>query len=119
MDLDSAVLAHSRWKDKIKESIRTGAKLDADLIARDDQCDLGKWLRAASPADGVLPEFQAVMEKHTHFHKVAAETARQVARLPKEEAEKLLVGATKYGLASAGCIGAIVALRNALQKQVK
>lgn len=117
MDLDAAIIAHTRWKDKIKESIYTGTKLDAVLLAKDDQCDLGKWLQAAPAAERSLPEFETVKVKHTHFHKVASETALQAGRLPREEAVKLLVGATKYGLASAGCVSAIVALRNALQKQ--
>ena len=116
MDFNSAILAHKKWKERIRQSVDTGEKLDAAVIAKDDQCDLGRWIQAAAAEQRDLAEYQAVRTKHAHFHEVAALTVRQVAGMPKAEAEALLVGTTAYGLASAACVSAIAALRDRLRK---
>lgn len=116
VDFDAAVVAHSRWKDRIRGNIHSGERLDASPIGRDDNCDLGRWIHAATPEERALPEFEAVKTAHAHFHTVAAETVREVSRLPTPDAEARLAGGTPYGLASAACVRAIVALRDRLSK---
>jgi methyl-accepting chemotaxis protein len=116
MDFNSAILSHKRWKERIRQTIESGEVLDAGVIAKDDACELGKWIQTAPAAQRSLQEYQVVREKHARFHQVAADTVRRIPGLPKAEAEALLVGTTAYGMASAACVTAIAALRDKLQK---
>jgi hypothetical protein len=116
MDFNTAILAHKKWKDRIRHSIESGEQLDAIVIARDDQCDLGRWIQSAGSAERALAEFTEVKAKHARFHEVASETVRKIQGMPRDQAEALLVGPTAYGIASAACVSAITALRDKIQK---
>ncbi len=111
MDFDAAIVAHTKWKDRIRKSLAGGERLDPTVVGRDNQCDLGKWIESAGASERSLPEFGKLKELHTRFHKVAAETITRAAGLSKEEGEKLVQGASPYVVASAECIRAISALR--------
>ena len=116
MDFNAAILAHKKWKDRIRHSIESGEQLDAAVIAKDDQCDLGRWIQAAGSEERALAEFGEVKAKHARFHEVAAETVRQTRGMSKAQADAVLVGPTAYGIASAACVSAITALRDKIQK---
>lgn len=112
MDFDAAIVAHSKWKDRIRKSLAGGERLDPKMVGLDNQCDLGKWIESAGLSERGLPEFSKLREVHTRFHKVAAETITKAAGVSKEEGDKLVTGASTYGVASSECIRAIGALRD-------
>ncbi|MDX2056336.1 MAG: CZB domain-containing protein [Gemmatimonadales bacterium] len=111
LDFDAMIAAHRAWKDRIRASILAGTAIDPASIARDDQCDLGRWILARQAVLGANPEFQFLRDQHTRFHRVASETVKTAAGLPQERALALLEVGTPYNTASAACVSAIVALR--------
>ena len=112
MDFDVAIIAHTRWKENLRKSASGGTAIDVAALSRDDGCDLGKYLRTATPAEQALPEFATLRQRHTQFHKVAAETARAVPGKSAKDVESLIDSRSQFGLASAGCVTAIAALRD-------
>ena len=112
MDFDAAIIAHKRWKDRLKKSALGGEPLDVATLGRDDACDLGRYIQAAPAAEQALPEFKALREKHSQFHKVAAGTVRTIAGKGPDDVETLLGGVSLFGQASAACVSAIAALRD-------
>lgn len=112
MDFDAAIIAHKRWKDRLKKSAAGGEQLDVATLGRDDACDLGKYIQAAPAAEQALPEFKVLREKHAQFHKVAAGTVRSIAGKDAAEVDTLLGGVSLFGQASAACVSAIAALRD-------
>ena len=78
-DFDAMILAHQNWKKKLRlatNDLGEAAKLDPRTIARDDRCDLGKWIHGPGQACcGTMPEFGRLKSRHADFHHCAAEVA--------------------------------------------
>ncbi|MEZ4456134.1 MAG: CZB domain-containing protein [Gemmatimonadales bacterium] len=111
MDFNAAILAHMKWKDRIRDSVNGGQAIDTAVVAKDDQCDLGRWLVSANAADKGLPEYSDLKQKHAHFHRTAADTINQLRAKPAE-AGSLLGNTSPYGEASSACVLAISKLRD-------
>jgi hypothetical protein len=77
--LHSARKAHSEWKVRFTRALDEGHgdAFDPKLIARDDQCPLGRWLHSAELPEVLraTPEFAAALEQHREFHLEASEVA--------------------------------------------
>ena len=50
MDLDQAIAKHAEWKFMFRSAIFKKETLDVNSIARDDCCELGKWLHLEAKA---------------------------------------------------------------------
>ncbi|MCX7192824.1 MAG: CZB domain-containing protein, partial [Proteobacteria bacterium] len=77
LNFKTALEAHIKWKQRLKGVIDgSGTEvLDPRVVARDDQCALGKWIYTEGQAQfGNQPGFVAVVTAHTHFHKCAGNT---------------------------------------------
>ncbi|MGE0440344.1 MAG: CZB domain-containing protein [Gemmatimonadales bacterium] len=114
LDFDAVIASHRLWKDRIRESLASGAPLDWRSIEPDDQCDLGRWIAARASDLHELPEFNFLREQHARFHRVAAGTIRSAAAGPRQRLDSLFQPGSQYNAASAACVAAIVALRNRL-----
>ena len=44
LNWDQMILAHSRWKTRLKQAIESQEKIDAQVAGKDDQCEMGKWI---------------------------------------------------------------------------
>lgn len=116
MNFNDALVAHTNWKNRIKSFIDHQEPLDAIAVAKDNNCDLGKWIYGEGAKYSSLPEFQVVKTKHAQFHQTAAETIRKASGLPKDEALALLGFGSAYSSASAGCVHAISELQARVEK---
>jgi hypothetical protein len=116
MDFNAAIVAHKKWKDRIRHSHDSGEKLDVTTLGRDDQCELGRWLRTVPTDVRSLAEFRAVTAAHTEFHRIAAETVRRLEGASKVEAETMLGWSGPFGKASSACVSALTALRDKTAK---
>ncbi len=114
MDFDQVILAHSRWKIKVKEFIAGNATIDVNTVGRDDQCEFGKWLLNEGLKYASLPAFAQLQSKHTAFHKTVAQVVVQAKSLPKDKAIELLGFGSDYGRASSECINAISDLKKSI-----
>ena len=101
INIMDAINAHIKWKVRL-ESYLNGTseeKLDPNIVCRDDQCVLGKWIHG--PAlnhfhndDG----FTALRDDHAQFHVVAGKVVSNVQANNKAAAEVLMK--SEYMLAS-------------------
>jgi hypothetical protein len=77
LNFKSAMEAHLKWKLRLKSIIdgNSSESLEVKTVARDDQCDLGKWIHSqGSDQFGNNPEFKSVVEAHAQFHRCAGHT---------------------------------------------
>ena len=91
MDLDKALAAHADWKVKLRVALTEHQVLDAERIASDCQCDLGRWLQhEGKAAHSMNPSFRECVEAHTEFHRAAGAVARLINRKDFAGAERQL-----------------------------
>jgi len=106
MDLESAVGAHVAWKTKFRSAISKHETMDAATIARDDCCELGKWLHGdgkrefSSLTTSAMAHFKDCTNKHASFHKEAGKIAILINDKKFAEAETGLGAGTSYAKAS-------------------
>lgn len=95
LNFKTALEAHIKWKQRLKGVIDgTGSEvLDPNVVAKDDQCVLGKWIYSeGNKKFGTLPVFKEVVTAHAHFHKCAGHTLELALDGKYAEAEKDLTG---------------------------
>ncbi len=76
LDFDKVINAHAQWKTKFRAAITHQEQLKAETIARDDGCELGKWIYSEGKAAlGHSAEFAKLVSEHKHFHRSAGDVA--------------------------------------------
>lgn len=93
LDFQAAVSAHQKWKARLQACIdgTSDEKLDPEVIGRDDQCVLGKWIYGQGTATfGQEQVFTDLTSAHAEFHKTAGMVLRAVYDGRKEEAAEML-----------------------------
>jgi len=89
---------------------------EPETIARDDCCDLGRWLHGSAGTQyGNRPNFVALLDKHRAFHTIAGQIAEHINRGAYAEAEEALAGNTAFSRASSEMGASIVQLRTEIQ----
>lgn len=112
MNLDEAVEKHTAWKTKFRSAIAKIEVLDAATIAKDNCCDLGKWLYGDGKAQfGKLASHADCVAKHKTFHVEAGKVAAAINAKQYTEAEGMIGSGTPYALASNAAVGAILRLK--------
>lgn len=76
--LNSAILAHTAWKGKLRKAIIERAKLDAVQISTDNNCDLGKWIYGEGQTLKSRKEFEELRQLHKRFHTCAGGVAADI-----------------------------------------
>lgn len=116
MDLTDAIKAHSDWKLKLRGAIVAQSTLDAESIAKDNCCALGKWLHGESkPTLGGLSTHKDCVRLHAEFHKEAGKVATAINSGQYAKAESMLASGAPYATAS----NAVVIGIGALKRQAK
>ncbi|HZP27423.1 MAG TPA: methyl-accepting chemotaxis protein [Acidimicrobiia bacterium] len=69
----SIIAAHGMWKYRLDAAIKSGrSDFDPAVVARDDQCPLGKWLYGDARAQlSGSPELERIRTLHASFHRDA------------------------------------------------
>ncbi len=105
MNFEEARKKHAEWRVKFRSAITTKATLDATAIAKDNCCDLGKWLHGeAKTKYAALPSYQECVKKHANFHLEASKIAGVINAKKYDEAQSMLGIGTGFSSAS-GAIG--------------
>lgn len=95
MDFQEAISAHQKWKVRLRMVIdgKSTEKLDPDVVCKDDQCDLGKWIHGEGGRTiGSKPEFGEVKTTHANFHQVAGRVLKKALSGDQAGASSLLDG---------------------------
>ncbi|MBI5918538.1 MAG: CZB domain-containing protein [Nitrosomonadales bacterium] len=93
LNFKTAIDAHMKWRLRLTAVIdgTSAEKLDPDVVGRDDQCVLGKWIYSDGGkrySDSLL--FQELREEHARFHKGAGDVLRAAQSGDMELARALL-----------------------------
>ena len=87
-------------------------QLDVATIAKDNCCDLGKWLHGEAKTQfGQLGSHGECVKKHAEFHTEAAKVALEINNKDYPKAEAMLAMGTSYANASNSVGGAILRLK--------
>jgi methyl-accepting chemotaxis protein len=118
VDFDQAILAHIKWKTRLKNYLNGKEQIDLAILSMDHQCELGKWIHGEAKAKYASdPTFADLKLKHAQFHTVAATVARNANGLSADEASKAIDAvSSEYGRASTECVLALKTLRDRVSK---
>ncbi len=94
MNFLEIINTHVRWKERLLAHIegRSAEKLDPAVIARDDQCQMGKWIYGDGKLFQDTPQYEQVRAEHARFHQIAANVVRHVDSGDRGAAVTLLHG---------------------------
>lgn len=76
LNFKTAIDAHMKWKIRLEQYIQGKSEEDlkVEVISRDDQCPLGKWIHGPGGGRfGNLREFQEMKMEHSRFHLCAGD----------------------------------------------
>jgi hypothetical protein len=118
MNFDDAITAHSQWKLRLKSVVDGTSRetLDPAVIAVDDKCALGQWIRGDAKAYEGLEEYRDLMAQHAQFHRCAAEVLKLALAGRKGEASAQLENTGEFTEASIRTISAIRKLRRKVEQ---
>jgi len=109
MDFKQAVEAHLQWRNKLQVYIKNPDKsLNPDVVCKDDQCALGKWIYASGQTLEKVKSFDELKKQHAAFHKEAARIITEANRGNKDICKEIIIGQpTNYNKLSTDVIGLI------------
>lgn len=112
MDLNSAVQKHAEWKTKLRSAISKHEQMDVATLAKDNCCELGKWLHGEARAKfSQLGSHGECIQKHAAFHVEVAKVATAVNAKKFAAAEAMLEAGTAYAQISSSLSVAFIRLR--------
>jgi hypothetical protein len=113
MDLNAAIQKHAEWKFKFHNAIFSGESIDAAAVAKDNNCEMGKWLHGEGQAlYKAKTTFAQCLANHAAFHMEAGKVAAAINAKKKDEAEKMLAAGSAFVAASKKVSLSIVELKN-------
>jgi methyl-accepting chemotaxis protein len=113
MDLSKALEAHAEWRYRLRSAIANKRRLDAQTVARDDACPLGKWLHGDAKASySHLTSYERCVVEHARFHVEAGRVAEAINAGEYGKAQSMIGNDSTYTAASLSVGAAIKALEN-------
>ena len=100
VNVDGFIDAHRQWKIKLRDAIENRAKVDTDVLSRDDCCALGKWIYSDGQRLSASPRFTDLLQRHRSFHQVAGQVGGLVNQKRYREAESALAPDTPFSAAT-------------------
>ena len=113
MDLEATIRRHAEWKMKFRSAMAQHQTLDPVIIAKDNYCELGKWLHGEGKAKfGNLHTHADCVSIHAAFHAEAGKVAQTINAKDYVEAENMLGNGTRYTNAADEVAAAIMKLKD-------
>lgn len=115
MNFDDAIKAHAQWKMKLMLYLKNpNGSLNANEVAQDNQCELGKWIYA-SAGKYSSDTFKLLKETHNDFHKCAAKIIID-ADSGKNRSEEIALGSnSEYATLSSDIVQNIMAMKKEIE----
>jgi len=115
MDFEQAISAHSDWKRKLTAYLLNpdGTLKSAD-VARDNKCELGRWLDGEGAKFSSLKQFSSLKTEHARFHKAAADIVSRADRGDKVSDDVALGAHSEFGKASTSVVQALMNIMSAV-----
>ncbi len=89
----TAIEAHIKWKSRLENYIQgiSTEDLKVEVVCRDDQCPLGKWIYSTGGERfGSIETFGEMKGQHALFHQCAGRVLETAQAGRKDEAMRLL-----------------------------
>ena len=89
----AAIDVHMRWRSRLESFIQGTSEehLMLDAVARDDRCELGRWIYGVGAERyGTLDTFAEMKAQHAHFHVCAGKVMTTAMADHKQEALHML-----------------------------
>ncbi|MDP2795561.1 MAG: CZB domain-containing protein [Sulfurisoma sp.] len=89
----TAIDAHMKWKTRLENYINGTSQEDlkVEVVSRDDQCPLGKWIHGSGGESyGAIQTFGDMKAMHAHFHTCAGHVLTTAQQGKKGEALRML-----------------------------
>ncbi len=114
MDFEKAIRAHVQWKSKLIAYIANpNHSVNAATVAKDDSCELGKWIHGEGQKHSKSPEFAKLVTDHARFHSAAADIVRKADAGQHVSQEVALGAKSDYASASTAVISELMRLNRA------
>ncbi len=112
-----AIKAHTDWKIRIQSLINTKSTDDISLydISRDDQCELGKWIKALDKEQGHTYALSCLRNFHREFHAAAANAMEHAQSGDDEQAQAIING--EYARLSREVVKSLLAMNKLSNSQ--
>ncbi len=111
MDFGDAIRAHVEWKLRLRMLLDgQGEPMSRDVVARDDACELGRWIHGQGRVYLEDPAYAELKEAHARFHQAAAEIVRLAEGGDQQRAVASLETG-EYSKRSAAVVAAIMRMR--------
>lgn len=115
--LDHAIVAHSKWKLRLREAIDTGkSSWQVQEVRHDRGCEFGQWLAALPLTQKFAAHAEKVRSLHAEFHVLAAEVLETALVGRKVEASALMALGSRFSVVSSDLVMAIIAWQEDLAK---
>jgi methyl-accepting chemotaxis protein len=114
MNFSDAIRAHANWRLRLSTYCQGNLKetLNIQILAKDNACDLGKWLYGEGKKYASDPKFGELLSIHAAFHRSVADIAAMVQSGRQKEAEKLInSNESQYAKLSIQVVGILMKLR--------
>jgi methyl-accepting chemotaxis protein len=96
-NIDHAIVAHSRWKERLRAAIAAGeCEVSVTQARRDDACDLGRWLRSLPATGPDAARIAALVRLHAAFHREAAQVLQLALSKQKTQAEAAMASGSPF-----------------------
>jgi methyl-accepting chemotaxis protein len=119
MNFDTAREKHAEWRFRFKTAIKNHEALDVEMIARDDCCDLGKWLYGEARAKySRRKNYHECIDRHRDFHVEAGKVAVMINDKKFEAAMNAMSLGTGFSRASGALVGALSMLEEEIKKML-
>lgn len=82
----SPLASHAAWMTRLREYIYGAGRMDRKTVARDDDCEIGRWLYGDGLKYRQLSEYRRARDVHAAFHRRAAKVVGMVDRGRRLEA---------------------------------
>jgi hypothetical protein len=115
INIMDAINAHIRWKVRLEKYLDGSSeeKLDYEIVSRDDQCALGKWIHGSALRHLHDDEWLKILrEDHAQFHLIAGKVVSNVQANNMDVAASLMKG--EYLDASRKVVRALIELNKIL-----
>jgi len=117
MDIRKTIDAHVEWRNRLASYLaHPDQTLDADAIAIDDQCLLGRWLRGEGAAESGWAGYAQLVRDHARFHQEAAKLVRRANAGERITVEVALGSKSEYNKSSNAVTTALLLIKSR-QKQ--
>ncbi len=111
MDFDDAIRAHVQWKMRLRMQLDgRGEKISRDEVARDNACELGRWIYGEGKIYLDDPAYVALRDAHARFHEAAAQIL-ELAETGRRQRAEASLETGEYSKCSTAVVAAIMQMR--------